>query len=180
MKIITETNRLILRVLTPTDLHEVFALDSDPEVHRFIGDNPSTSELQSIQSIEEKIAQNKEYGVGRWAIIDKESNDFIGWAGLKFVADETNHISNYYDLGYRLNQKFWGKGYATEAAIAILKYGFHVLNINTIYAMAEYKNIASHKVLEKIGVEFIEIFEFEGTKYKWYKIEKQKLSFPTI
>lgn len=172
MKVLTETKRLIIRELVPSDLDGIFALDSNPEVHRFIGNNPVRSELQSIQSIEDKITQYKDNGVGRWALIDKENNNFIGWAGLKFVKDETNHISNYYDLGYRLNQKYWGKGFATEAASAILNHALFDLKIEKIYAMAECENSASLMVLEKIGMKFIEVFEFEGTKYKWYKIEK--------
>lgn len=172
MKIILQTDRLILRELVPSDLDAVFALDSDPEVHKFIGNRPATSKLDAIQSIEDKIAQYKTHGVGRWAIIDKQSNAFLGWAGLKFICDETNKISNYYDLGYRLHPRFWGQGIATEAAKAILAYGFSELNIDTIYAMAEEEHFASHRVLEKIGMRCLELINFEGKQYKWFALNK--------
>ncbi|HLW30175.1 MAG TPA: GNAT family N-acetyltransferase [Brumimicrobium sp.] len=179
MKVFTETKRLIIRELVPSDVDEIFALDSNPIVHSFIGNNPVKSKLESIQSIEDKMTQYKEYGVGRWALIDKGSDKFVGWAGLKFVTDETNHISNYYDLGYRLNPKFWGQGLATEAASAIVKQALSTLKTDIIYAMAECENLASHRVLEKIRMKCIEEIEFEGKRYKWYSISKANVESRT-
>lgn len=69
-------------------------------------------------------------GIGRWAIIEKKTNDFIGWTGLKFVTDLTNNHKHYNDLGYRLRKKYWGKGIATETAFASLSYAFDKLNAN--------------------------------------------------
>jgi len=79
---------------------------------------------------------------------------------------------NYYDLGYRLKRKYWGKGIATETALESLKYGFTVLNLKEICAAADVENIASNLILQKIGLKFIENFEFDGAKCNWYKIEK--------
>jgi len=68
---------------------------------------------------------------------------FIGWTGLKFIANETNNRNNYHDLGCRLIKKYWEQGVATEAAIASLAYAFDKLNTNEVYAMDDYENDGS-------------------------------------
>ncbi|MBC7451035.1 MAG: GNAT family N-acetyltransferase, partial [Cytophagales bacterium] len=115
-----------------------------------------------------------ENGTGRWAVIEKETNTFIGWAGLKLIKEETNHHNGYYDVGYRFIKKYWGKGYATEAADACITYGFTIMNLNEIYAIADAENTASHHVLQKIGMRFIETFHYQRTKHDWYKITKHE------
>lgn len=180
MEVFTETKRLILRKLVLSDLDGMFELDSNPEVHKYLGNNPVKDQLQSIQSIEDKITQYKDYGIGRWAVIDRNNGDFMGWAGLKFVTDSTNKVENYYDLGYRLIQRYWGKGIASEAASAIIEKAFTILNIKEIYAMADCDNIASDKTLKSIGMKLVEEFEQDGTKYNWYKIEQADIGFDSI
>ena len=121
--------------------------------------------------IEHIRKQYDENGIGRWAIIDKSSHDFIGWTGLKYEQNIREEL-NYYDLGYRLKRKYWGKGIATETATASLKYGFTTLNLKEICAAADIENIASNKILTKIGLEFLETFEFDGTTCNWYQLKK--------
>src|SRR6476660_5829932 len=118
MKIFAETERFILREILPTDVDGFFELDSDPDVHRYLGKNPVKDKNQIVNTIAFIRQQNADNGIGRWAIVDKNTNEFIGWAGLKWVTEFTNKHKNYYDLGYRLRKKFWGKGIATETAIA--------------------------------------------------------------
>jgi ribosomal-protein-alanine N-acetyltransferase len=79
---------------------------------------------------------------------------------------------NYYDLGYRLRNKYWGHGIATETAIASLKYGFEKLNLKAIGAAAEVNHTASNKILKKIGLKFIETFDYEGVTHNWYNLSK--------
>jgi RimJ/RimL family protein N-acetyltransferase len=174
VKIITETERLIIREMLLTDVDEMYELHSDPEVHRFLGNKTVTSKEQVIDLINFVRKQYVDYGVGRWAITDKKTNDFIGWTGLEYVTELTNNHKNYYDLGYRLIKKYWGQGIATETAYASLHYAFDKLNADEVFARADSKNIGSSRVLEKVGLRFIETFDHDGVKHNWYKIDKKE------
>lgn len=172
MRIFVETERLILREILPTDAEGLFQLDSDPEVHRYLGNKPVENKEQITAVINFIRQQYIDNGIGRWAIIEKASNNFIGWTGLKLITELTNSHINYYDLGYRLIQKYWGQGFATESAKASLNYGFKELKLNEIYAMADCENMKSNNALTKIGLRFIETFDFDGISHNWYKINK--------
>ena len=141
MKIFIETERLVLREILPTDENGLFELDSNPNVHTYLGNNP----VENIEQIREVITMIRQQyidnGIGRWAIIDKETNDFIGWTGLKFVTETTNNHINFYDLGYRLIERYWGKGIATETTKATLKYAFEKLNLTEIYGICDIGNV---------------------------------------
>ena len=124
MKVFTETERFILREIVEEDVLGFFELDADPEVHKYIGNHPVGSVEECQKIIAHVRNQYIEYGMGRWAIIDKTNNDFLGWTGIKY---ETGiRKQPYYDLGYRIIRKHWGKGIATETAFASLEYGFKV------------------------------------------------------
>lgn len=172
MKFIVETERLWLREIYPEDDAGLFELDSNPEVHRYLGNNP-VSNIEQIRQVIQYIRQQYlDNGIGRWAIIEKNSNHFVGWTGLKLVKDNINNHQNYYDLGYRLIQKYWGLGYASESARASLEYGFHQLNIPVIYATAEAGNLASKNVLHKMGFRHVECFEQDGILTDWLELTK--------
>ncbi len=171
MKIHIETERLIIRDLEEFDAKGIFELDSDPKVHAFLGKNTIKTIKEAEGVINLMRRHYVENGIGRWAIVDKKTNDFIGWTGLKYEQKLREKFS-YYDLGYRLRSKYWGKGIATEAAIECLKYGFDKLNLDEICAAVNIDNLASDKILRKIGLRFIETFEFEGIHCNWYKIKK--------
>ena len=79
---------------------------------------------------------------------------------------------NYYDIGYRLIQSYWGKGFGTEAAIASLDYAFEKMQLNEIYGVAHVDNITSNKILTKIGLIFTETFDFEGIECNRYKMTR--------
>ncbi|MHC5310384.1 GNAT family N-acetyltransferase [Myroides sp. LJL116] len=172
MKIIAETKRLILREITLNDKQGMFELDSDPDVHKYLGNNPVKDLEQTIEVIHFIRQQYTDNGIGRWAIIDKKTNDFIGWTGLKYVTQETNGHKNYYDLGYRLKKKYWGKGIAKESAIASLEYAFNSLNTTEVYAMADCMNKGSNKILQDIGLTLVQNFLLDKIQYNWYKITK--------
>ena len=174
MEIFAETERLVLREILPTDINGMYELDSDPEVHKYLGNKPVVKKDQIIEVISSIRQQYINNGIGRWAIIDKKNNEFIGWTGLKFVTEETNNHRNYYDLGYRLIKKYWKKGIATESALASLEYAFNKLDLKEIYAIADFENVGSNHILKKVGLKFIETFDFNGIKHNWYKIEKDE------
>lgn len=172
MTVFAETPRLFLREITMNDVDGFFDLDSDPEVHKYLGTQPVTTKDQIIDIIKSVRQQYIDNGVGRWAIIDKSTNRFIGWTGLKLVKDVINNQSNYYDLGYRLIRKYWGQGIATETAKISLDYGFEKLNLPEIIATVNCENSASNNVVSKIGFKIYETFYLHGLKHNWYKIEK--------
>ena len=160
MKIHVETDRLIMRDLETTDLEGMFLLDSDPDVHHFLGKKPITSKEQAMEAIEYVRGQYEKNGIGRWAVVDKKTNDFIGWSGLKYEVGLREF--DYYDLGYRLRKEYWGKGIATETAIESLKYGFNTMGLEEIGGAAAIEHIASNTILQKVGLRFVELFDFEG------------------
>ncbi len=168
---IIETERLIIREILPQDEQDFFELDSDPKVHKFLGKNPVKDVLQIKLVIEFVRKQYIENGIGRWAVVEKKNNEFIGWAGLKLVKDLTNNHINFYDLGYRLKQKHWGKGFATEASREVLKFGFENMKLKKIFAATESANSASNHVLEKLGFNLIEQYMEDNRLHNWFKIE---------
>ncbi len=174
MKIIIETERLIIREIVFTDIDVMFELHSDPEVHRYLGNNIITNREKIEETIEFLRQQYNDFGVGRWAMIEKKTNEFIGWTGLEFVTKEINKHKNFYDLGYRLLKRFWGQGFATESAVASVNYAFNRLKAMEIYAMADIENEGSNKILKNVGLKFIETFDHEGVKHNWYKLERAK------
>ena len=170
MKIFVETDRLILRELIPSDAKGMFELDSDKEVHRFLGDNLVTSIEQSQRVIEFVRQQYVDNGIGRWAIIEKATTNFIGWTGLKLMKETRNNHIDYYDIGYRLIKKYWKHGFATESAGASINYGFTTMHLKEIIGTVHVDNITSRKVLEKCGLKYIETYDDEGSPTDWLKI----------
>ena len=172
MRILAETERLILRELEYTDENDLFEMDSVPEVHLFIENNPVKSIDEITKVIEMLKKQYKENGIARWAVIDKLTNECIGWSGLKYFNQPLNKHNNFYELGYRFKKKHWGKGFATESSIAILNYGFANLDVDKIFAITDPKNVNSKKVLTKLGFDFQETFDYEGDPTDWFELKK--------
>jgi len=174
MKIYAETKHLILREVLSMDTDGMFELDSDPLVHEYLGNKPITTKEEASKNIEFIRDQYVERGVGRWAAIEKSSGDFIGWSGIKLNTgekDALNGFQNFFDIGYRFIPRYWGKGYATESSLVALDYGFKELKIDTIYGAALVDNIGSNKVLQKIGLKFVNTFEFEDGFAHWYELK---------
>ncbi len=168
MNKILETERLLLRELEVSDAKAMFELNSDPEVIRWTGDPPFESEAQVAEFLRNYPDYDRN-GYGRWAVIVKESGEFVGWCGLKL--NEQNLI----DLGYRFFRKDWGKGYATESALASLGYGFLALGMDEIIGRVARENPASVRVLEKIGMTFWKEDACKGiVDSLYYKIDRKE------
>ena len=150
MNIILETDRLLLRTFTIADAPLIYELNLDPDVIRYTLD--PIKDIEHAKQVLEKVIlpQYALYNHGRWAVLVKPELEFIGWCGLK-ARPERNEI----DLGYRFIKKIWGKGYATEAAYASIKYGFDKLNLQRIVGRAMPGNAGSIRVLEKCGMTYI-------------------------
>ncbi|UOQ99360.1 GNAT family N-acetyltransferase [Hymenobacter sp. 5317J-9] len=167
-----DTARLHLRPLTDTDTAGMFALDSDPAVHRYLGGiggrlltTPAGS-LDMIRFIQAQYAAN---GIGRWAVLLRETGEFMGWAGLKLVAGPINGQHDFHDLGYRFRPQFWGQGYGYEAAQAWLDHGFGAMNLPRICGYADAENLASRRILAKIGLRKGNEFTEDGVRCVWYE-----------
>ncbi len=145
-----ETERLILSEITINDLEKIHQLHSIPEVDEF-----NTLGIPKTIKDTEKIliplleAQNKvTRGSYMWKITIKETNKFIGVAGFSLSNDKFRLGEIY----YKLNPKYWGKGYATELAKRLVLLGFENFNLHKVEAGVATKNVKSIKVLEKIGM----------------------------
>ena len=174
LNMLIETQRLILREIELSDDQAMFELDSDPRVHRYLGNNMFERIEQSQELIHQIRKQYIENGIGRWAAIEKSSGCFIGWSGLKFIRETENNHTHFYDVGYRLMPRFWGKGYATESAKAAIEYGFTTMNLNEIIGTAHVENKASRHALEKCGLRFIEQFYWKDIHCDWLSISRSE------
>jgi len=157
MKII-ETPRTILRQFTLEDVEDVFKYNSNLEVQKYTGDELITSLERAREIITQTSFKDYEtYGYGRWAVEHKADQKVIGFAGLKFLPEVKET-----DIGYRFLPEYWGKGIASEVSFPIIDYGFKDLKLERIIGIAMEDNIASWKVLEKIGLKLYKYDEYEG------------------
>ncbi|MFY1046382.1 GNAT family N-acetyltransferase [Chryseobacterium sp. GP-SGM7] len=166
MKKILETNRLLLREFEIIDAESFYELNLNPNVIKYTG-NSAFKDIDEAREFLENYSDYHKNGYGRWAVIDKFTNQFLGWCGLKYdeKLDET-------DIGFRFFEHFWNQGLATESAKACIDYGFKELNLKTILGRAMKENTASIKVLEKIGLQYEKDFDFDGKDGLIYKIDR--------
>ena len=164
-----ETQRLRLRPFVHGDafhLHQILAVEG---VLRYY---PS-SDPPDLERVERLVARQlvhwEEHGYGWWAVDDKANEALIGWSGLQYLPD-TDEI----EIGYLLARPHWGQGLASEGARVGMDFGFSQLNIPTIIGIVHPENIASQRVLEKIGLVFQEEAEYFGMQCYKYLAENLK------
>jgi [ribosomal protein S5]-alanine N-acetyltransferase len=163
-----ETPRLILREFVRSDLQALASIFVDPLAMKF-----STmgvySTAQTEKAIDRFINSYKQFGFGFWAITLKERDLLIGYCGLAIDRIDNRDEP---EIGYRLDSKFWGKGFATEAASASIHYGFDSIELPYILGAAQRQNVASIRVLEKLGMKFDRETIFREVPMDVYKIVK--------
>jgi len=172
MRIFAETEHLILREILPSDAEAVLEMESDPEVMQYMHSNVTQNLEEALATIESIRKRHSRDGVSRWAVVERDTNAFVGISGLRIVEEMRNGHENFHSLGYRFIKRYWGNGYATEAAKAAVQYGFQTVSLSDIYAVAMPENVASRKVLEKCGLKFVNEFEYRGRPEAWYHISK--------
>jgi RimJ/RimL family protein N-acetyltransferase len=163
-----ETNRLFLRPLDETDIDSVFAMRSDTGIMRFIRPvQTNRSEAESWTKLVSSRWEKERFGF--CAVIEKLSGKFVGWCGL-WRLPETREL----EVGYALIKDFQGKGYAVEAAEAVLFYGFERLNLEEIVAVTRPENRASRRVMERLGMTYDYTGKFYDLDLVHYSITKDE------
>ncbi len=144
-----ETRRLLLRHFTPNDGDELYHIYSNLDLFQYMSIEKPLLRDQTRLLIYEFIESWQQHNFGVWAVIDKKHNKLIGHCGFKFL-ENTREIQ----MGYLLLKPYWGRGLGTEAAEAALKYGFEVAKFKRIVAIAKPENVASRRVMEKVGMKY--------------------------
>lgn len=168
MSIQLETERLILREFREADAGDMVELNRDPDVIRYTGDGPFKDIGEALHLIR-NYDQYEKYSMGRLNMYLKSTGEYIGWCGLKYHTEDS-----LVDLGYRLHKRYWGQGYATEASIACLNYGFNTLHLDKIIATAMVENPASVAVMKKLGMQFSHNTQCHAAPAVVYVITKEE------
>ncbi|GAA3013396.1 GNAT family N-acetyltransferase [Streptomyces lactacystinicus] len=188
-----QTERLLLRPFTEADVDDLFALDNDPEVMRFInGGKPADREAIRTRTLPRLLHVHPCSGTrGFWAAQEKTTGTFLGWFELRPLDD---HDPAVVELGYRLNRSAWGRGCATEGSLALIDKGFADLGVERVTANTMAVNTGSRRVMEKSGLSFLRSYfgdwpesipgsehgevEYELLKETWEAREVGRSDFP--
>ena len=168
MAVILETNRLLIREFTMKDVEDSYQMNLDPEVTKYTNDGGVQSRDEIHHRIKNHVLRDyKKYGYGRWAVEFKPDNKFIGFCGLKFIS-ELNEV----EVGYRFMRDYWGLGIATESAAPVVSFGFEQLDLERIIGLVMPGNIASIRVLEKLGFSYEKNIVEDGESIQCYSKTK--------
>ncbi|MFY9571222.1 MAG: GNAT family N-acetyltransferase [Blastocatellia bacterium] len=167
-----ETARLLLRMFTPDDLDDLSRIYADAEVMKYLSGHPLTRE-QTAGWLDYFLSGWEQYGFGWWAVVSKESGELIGHCGLQFI-----HVTPEVEVTYGLAKGHWRLGLASEAGRACLRYGFEVLKLDRIYALADPGNVGSHRVMERIGMSYDKTEYYKDDLYEgdlvYYAMSRDK------
>jgi len=160
------TERLELRAYRPDDIVPIHAvLYGDPDVRRHTGGISSLAETRAM--IERYIAAQERDGYAFWAVVERDTRQLVGEAGLKPVGDEGSDV----ELGYAFGKAYWGRGYATEAGRAVLDAAFGVLALERVVATAHEANAGSRNVLAKLGFSSAGSVVIDGTELSYFVLD---------
>ncbi len=162
-----ETERMKLREICADDEQNILLLDSDPDVMKYLTNGVPTPIEEVHNAIERttKLFKKHDGKFGFWAAINKADNQFMGWFHFRPGKKDADNVSRI-ELGYRLMKKYWGRGFATEGSKALISKGFTEFNVSEVFAQTLKENIASQKVMKKVGMSFVrEFFEAEHNEY---------------
>lgn len=145
-----ETERLILRKMTLEDAEDMFEYASDPDVAKYTTWDTHQSVKDTKFFLNTVVERYKNRQITDWGIVHKGEEKLIGTGGFA----ECHLFHSRAEIGYALSRKYWRQGYMSEAVTAIVKFGFQTMNLNRIEARCEVDNIASARVMEKVGMQF--------------------------
>jgi ribosomal-protein-alanine N-acetyltransferase len=164
-----ETERLVIRPMTAADAEEMHAVYSDPSTFRYIGRGPAQSLDETRARIAEKAAHQAEHGFSLWAVVERASGRVVGDCGLQLLEGGPE-----VELGYRLAHEVRGRGLATEAGRACLIAGFDDLGLDRIVAVAQPENVASRRVMKKLGMTLMGLGRHYGAQSVLYAITRDE------
>jgi ribosomal-protein-alanine N-acetyltransferase len=163
-----ETRRLRFRRLTMDDLEAMHAMWNDAGVRRYLWDDKEVPR----ETVEAVLAESTESfnrrGFGFWGLATREADELVGFCGMRFFSSPAR-----VEILYGLLPDYWNRGLATEAALAMLRYGFDELHLDRIYAGADPPNAASLRVMEKSGMRFSERMMINGLEAIYYVISRE-------
>jgi len=169
--IFLETGRLIFRRHVITDMDDYCAMEMDADVRRYVGGQPRKRE-----DAEKRFPGNAKSatdGLGMWATVLKNNNQYIGRCGIYQHFDSNgNPIPGEAALGLYIAKDYWGKSYATEAGQAFIQYGFEILKLDRIVNMVQVGNEASVRVMEKLGLKIVSTEVGQWRNFYHYLIER--------
>jgi RimJ/RimL family protein N-acetyltransferase len=172
-----ETERLILRRLNDGDVDDLYALDSDPEVMRYLNDGRThTREEIATRVLPHYLDHYARYGdrYGFWAAIEKGSGAFIGWFHFRPYRPAPEEIA----LGYRLIRSAWGKHYATEGSRALIEKGFTEFGVRKVVADTLVGNVRSRRVMEALGMRVEEESTLAPDEFPdWNDVERRWVKY---
>lgn len=162
-----QTPHLLLRPLVPADAEVLHHIYQSEGVLQYFPD-PAPPPLERVQRfIAGQHAHWEKYGYGNWGILPEGEPKIIGWVGLQYLPEleET-------EVGFLLDRPFWGRGYATESALASLRFGFEHFDLDHIIALVHPANLASRRVIEKCGMAYVDRLSLWGMELMRHRIEK--------
>jgi [ribosomal protein S5]-alanine N-acetyltransferase len=172
MSTFLESKNLMIKTPESADFNNLYALQTDPAVMKYIGQGVRT-EAEIKLGLDKAITHFQKHGFSLGSVFAKESGQFIGRAGLIYVA--YNDTQPDIEIGYALHQFAWNKGYGIELAKALIDWGFAFLPINKLVADTHPNNERSRRVLEKAGMNYIGIGTYENNEAAWYSIHKSSI-----
>lgn len=169
------TTRLLLRPFILQDASEIFRLNANPEVMRYLPKDEVYRRPEEAEAfLAQYISTMKYEPYTRWAVVSKGNGTWLGWCGLRRHADGKT------DLGFRFHQQYWGKGYATEAGQVWLKEGFITFGLSRIIAQTTDENVGSQRVLEKLGFTRTPEKDYEEEWGRWWRYAITADGFRTV
>ena len=171
------TPRLILRPMHASDFAALLLIFRDLLVMAAFNHPPFTDE-QMHAWLQRNLDHQAHYGYGLYAIIEQTSGDLIGDCGLEMM--ELDDGTTVAELGYDLRSNYWGRGYATEAALAVREYAFTMLNLPRLISLIRVGNLASQAVARKIGMKLTNTFMRGDVAYWQYEISNHRDHKQTI
>lgn len=163
-----ETERLLLRQFTMDDLDDLYFIYSHPDLSKYLSNEQPLRLDQTRAAINSITECWRQHNFGVWAVVYKEDRKLIGHCGLKFL-ENTPEVQ----IGYLLLKDYWRRGLGTEAAAAVLKYGFEVVKLERIVAIAKPENIASRRVMEKVGMKYEKDAYYYDNDVVYYSLSRQ-------
>ncbi|MFJ1706119.1 GNAT family N-acetyltransferase [Kitasatospora sp. NPDC088346] len=151
------TERLLLRRFTAADTDLLVELDSDPQVMRYLtGGVPTPREVVERELLPGYLdAYRRHPSFGHWAAVERGGGEFLGWFEFR---PHPGGPPGEVELGYRLRRAAWGRGYATEGSLALVRHGFTALGVDRVFATTMAVNLGSRRVMEKAGLRFVRTF----------------------